>query len=129
MEKRNEPGWNRVFSRDNLPKRIKDTENGIINMDSTSGPGTHWICYYNHPKFKDVLYFDSFGLTPPKEIEKFLRTSRKKILLNSAQIQHNQSVLCGYYCIYFILELNKGTNYTMCYISYNLNHQYQTKSK
>ncbi len=108
MEARNEKGWNGTFSRDNLPKQIKDTENGIINMDRQNSSGTHWVAYFNSPKFKQVLYFDSFGLTPPKEIEKYLRTSGKKIMLNSAQIQANKSIMCGYYSMYWIIELNKG---------------------
>ena len=33
-----------VFSRDNLPKRIRKEECGIINLDDFSGPGIHWVC-------------------------------------------------------------------------------------
>ena len=36
-----------VFSRDNLPKRIRKEECGIINLDDFSGPGTHWVCWRN----------------------------------------------------------------------------------
>ena len=105
MFKRDEPGWRGTFNRDTLPKQIKDTENAIINMDNEVGLGTHWIAFFNASKFKHVLYFDSFGLPPPKEVEKYLRTSGKKIMLSSAQIQSNKSILCGYYCIYFITLL------------------------
>ena len=37
----NEPRFNGVYSRDNLPK-IKD-EAYIINLDEYSGIGTHWV--------------------------------------------------------------------------------------
>ena len=26
-----------------------------------TGPETHWVCYYNNPKYKLVEYFDPFG--------------------------------------------------------------------
>ena len=33
-----------IYSRNDLPSKIKK-ECGIINLDGTSGPGTHWVCY------------------------------------------------------------------------------------
>ena len=50
-----------VFSRDNLPKRIRKEESGIINLDDFSGPGTHWVCWRNVDE-NICEYFDSFGL-------------------------------------------------------------------
>ncbi|KAJ8939269.1 hypothetical protein NQ318_015227 [Aromia moschata] len=58
-----------VFMRDSLrsihpPRRL---ECAIINLDSTEGPGTHWVAYKKHGD--NVLYFDSFGaLKPPIEL-------------------------------------------------------------
>ena len=42
---RNEPRFNRVYSRDNLSNKIK---NGayVINLDQYSHVGTHWIALY-----------------------------------------------------------------------------------
>ena len=53
----NGPRFNGVYSRDNLPKRIK---NGayIINPDEYAEVGTHWIALY--VKINEVIYFDSF---------------------------------------------------------------------
>ena len=42
----NEPRFNGVFSRDNLPK-IKDGAY-IINLDEYSDIGTHWFALYVH---------------------------------------------------------------------------------
>ena len=41
----NEPRFNGVYSRDNLPKTIK---NGayVINLDEYADVGTHWIALY-----------------------------------------------------------------------------------
>ena len=55
----NKPRFNSVYSRDNLPKIIK---NGgyVINLDEYTDAGTHWIALY--VKNNEVIYFDSFGL-------------------------------------------------------------------
>ena len=62
----NEPRFNRVYSRDNLPK-IKNGAS-VINLDEFSDIGTHWVALYVHND--DVTYFDSFGVEHiPKEIK------------------------------------------------------------
>ncbi|KAF0716965.1 Uncharacterized protein FWK35_00033782, partial [Aphis craccivora] len=48
-----------VFLRDSLPKKLHAIECGILNLDISSGDGSHWIAFH---KNKDkVIYFDSFG--------------------------------------------------------------------
>ena len=42
---RNEPRFNRVYSRDNLPKQIKDGAY-VINLDEHKDTGTHWIAFF-----------------------------------------------------------------------------------
>jgi len=117
---RNVKGFRGVFMSDQLShKRIKRFENGIINLDISTGLGTHWVCYYNDPKYNFVEYFDPFGdykyqgvtlsdLIIPKAIEKFLRTTHKEIRYNSSFLQKPTSVRCGYYCMKYISERNKG---------------------
>ena len=41
----NEPKFNGVFSRDNLPKKIRDGAY-IIDLDEYADVGTHWIPFY-----------------------------------------------------------------------------------
>ena len=36
-------GFREIFFRDTLPKKAKLNECGIINLDSSSGDGTHWV--------------------------------------------------------------------------------------
>ena len=61
----NEPKFNGVFSRDNLPNKIKDGAY-VINLDEYSDIGTHWIALWVN---NNVTYFDSFGVEHiPKEI-------------------------------------------------------------
>ena len=42
---KNEPRFNSVFSRNNLPKKKKDRAY-IINLDEYSNIGTHWIALF-----------------------------------------------------------------------------------
>ena len=42
---KNEPRSNGVYSRDNLPNKIKDGAY-VINLDEYSDRGTHWIPVY-----------------------------------------------------------------------------------
>ena len=91
----NEPGFNGVYSRNILPKKIKDGAY-VINLDEYEDKGTHWIALFCNRN--EILYFDSFGVEHvPEEIKKFLRN--KSIIANIFLIQANNSVLCGYFCI------------------------------
>ena len=96
-----------VFSRDNLPSQINEKECGIINLDSQIGPGTHWVAYRNIDEFH-CEYFDSFGLMMPSDVRKYLSTSGKMILISGDEIQERESVLCGYWVLYYLLERQKG---------------------
>ena len=65
----NEPRFNGVYSRDNLPK-IKDGAYAI-NLDEYSDIGTVWVVLYVINN--DVTYFDSFGVKHiQKEIKAFI---------------------------------------------------------
>ena len=55
----NENKFNGVYSRDNLPNKIKDGAY-VINLDEYSDIGTQWIALYI--KNNDITYFDSFGV-------------------------------------------------------------------
>ena len=94
----NEPRFNGVYSRDNLPKIIK---NGayVINLDEYADVGTHWIALYT--KNNEVIHFDSFGIEHfPKEIKRFI--GHKDIKTNIFRIQAYNSIISGYFCIRFI---------------------------
>ena len=66
----NQPRFNGVYSRDNLPDYIKDGAY-VINPDEYSGIGTHWIASY--ALINNATYFHSFGVEDiPKEKSKYL---------------------------------------------------------
>ena len=94
----NESRFNGVYSRDNLPNKIKDGAY-VINLDEYSDIGTHWIALYVKNNY--ITYFDSFGVEHiPKEIIKFIKN--KNIKTNIFRIQAHDSIMCGYFCIGFI---------------------------
>ena len=79
------------FSRNNLPKKIKDGAY-IINLDEYADVGTHWIALFCNRN--EIVYFDSFGVEHvPEEIKEFV---------GSKNITADNSVMCGYFCIGFI---------------------------
>ena len=94
----NEPRFNGVYSRDNLPGKIKHGAY-VINLDDYSDIGTHWIALY--ALNINVSYFDSFGVEHiSKEIKLFI--GNKNIQTNIFRIQAYNSVMCGFFCIGFI---------------------------
>ncbi len=105
------PNFRGVYPKDQLPTSIEENESGIVNLENSNKSGSHWVAYYNDKKLKYVLYFDSFGVPPPKELEKYLRTSNKKIQYNTSQIQAFRFTSCGYYSMMFIISMNNGMDY------------------
>ena len=110
----NEPRFNGVYSRDNLPKITKKGAY-VINLDEYENTGTHWIALFI--KTNEFIYFDSFGIEHiPKENNKFIRSkelgpavdSNKKIKANIFRIQAYDSIMCRYFCIEFFNYMFKG---------------------
>ena len=98
--------------RDTLPDKIKNKECGIVNLDSIKNKGTHWVCYYkNHD---EKYYFDSYGLDPPNEIQKYLG---KNILLNTFQIQKFGTTNCGQLCLKILFMLSNNIDYKTAIIN------------
>ena len=89
----NDPRFHGVYSRDNLPKTIK---NGayVINLDEYADVGTRWIALY--VKNNEVIYFDSFGVEHvPKGIKRFIGHKNTKI--NIFRIQADNSIMLPYW--------------------------------
>lgn len=86
--------------KDELPERIWKNETGIVNLDNSSGVGTHWVCY---KKIKNtVYYFDSFGnLPPPIELLHYFKRA-EKVLYNFNKIQKDNTIICGHLCLEFL---------------------------
>lgn len=96
-----------IYTRDKLPPKIRK-ECGIINLDDSFGGGTHWVAYRNIDNL--VEYFDPFGLRMPNEALKYFLTAGKPVEYSIDEIQNRSTVLCGYWCLYYLLERQKGSS-------------------
>ena len=97
------PNFREVSLRDTLPKKPKKKECGILNLDDTSGLGTHWVAWYKNGTEKK--YFDSYGLQPPNEPVDYLHSL---ILYNTERVQPYDQVFCGHLCLYVLKQLGGG---------------------
>ena len=120
----NEPIFNGVYSRNILPKKIKDRAY-VINLDEYKDTGTHWITlFWSRNK---IVYFDRFGVEYiPKEIKKFI--GNRKIKANIYRGQANDSIMCGYFRIGFTDFMLAGktlTDYTNLFPPYDFDENDQ----
>ena len=122
---KNEPRFNGVYSRNNLPKTIKKGAY-VINLDEYENTGTHWIALFVKPKYtaessssECTVYFDSFGVEHiPKEINKLIRSKELGFAVGNSHIKSNifriqayDSIMYGYFCIEFINYMLKGKTF------------------
>ena len=97
-----------VFMRDEIKGSVSNDESLILNIDDSTGDGTHWTCLFS--KNGKCLYFDSYGFEPPIAIQKYCGV--KDRLYNSFKIQAPNEIICGHYCIYVLYKLNNGALFT-----------------
>ena len=65
---KNEPRFNGVFSKNNLPIKVKDGVY-VINLDEYADVSTNWIALFCNKN--EIVYFDSFDVEHvPEESEK-----------------------------------------------------------
>ena len=81
----------------------------IYNLEPSYMSGSHWVSTY--VKDNVVNYFDSFGLPPFQEIVNHARKKNLTLLHQNNQIQNLMTTTCGYFCLYFLNEMNKGKSY------------------
>ena len=86
----------------------------ILNFDKSSQVGSHWVAVRldrTSVEIFDPLGFNvSYWPTIPTCLIDFLRrlSFHRKIII-SHQLQTSKSVLCGFFCIFYVLLRNKFT--------------------
>jgi len=71
-----------------------------MNLDDSSGNGTHWVAWLK--RGKDKWYFDSFGWPPPTELNKYFDGD---VFYPIEQVQPRQEVFCGHLCLHVLKEM------------------------
>ena len=119
----NEPIFNGVYSRNNLPK-INDVTY-VINLDEFKPIGTRWIAL--HVNDNNTTYFYRFGVEHiPKEIKNFMQN--KSITKNIYRIQACHSIISRYLCIGFIDFMLRSKN-LLYFTSLSSSNKYEKSDK
>lgn len=96
-----------VFMRDELKNKVPvHQECGILNLNTSKEPGSHWVCWYKDGNKK--YYFDSYGLVPPLELVNYLK---QPIIRNTSQVQTFSQTNCGQFCLYVLKRLSDGDSF------------------
>ena len=100
-----------VFMRATLPRVVHHKESGIVNFNTSHHPGSRWVCYFKNG-MKRRIFFDSFGQTTV-ESQKYLKTEKEYetgkavIQRNTYIVQHVNTLVCGYLCLFVLTSLTR----------------------
>ncbi len=106
----------------NAPKLYKNgiRKIGIIfNLDKHNQSGSHWIAMMCDMDKSEISYWDSYGMTPPKEVSVLMKRLKeqsksinKKMKININKVRHQyKNTECGVYCINFLVNLLEGKTF------------------
>jgi hypothetical protein len=87
----------------------------VYNLDPSNKGGSHWIASFTDIPAHKTYYFDSYGMKPPKQIARFMRSMTlqdplMKLHYNARRFQFGETE-CGMYCLYFIIRMLFGDNF------------------
>lgn len=97
------------FSRDDIPL-ILPSQYLIVNLDSSRGPGTHWVMVDNR-RSNECLYFDPYGMPPPERVLQAMHKTGKKLKYSDVDVQDLGTTSCGWWCEYIADELRDGKDF------------------
>ena len=98
------PHFRGVYLRDTVPQYPFNVESGIVNLNASSQPGSHWVCYYRNKN--ERIYFDSYGQIIPVEIQRYLKRGsefdrgKEVIQRNTDIVQAANTSVCGHLCLF-----------------------------
>lgn len=114
-----------VYSIDKLPFWLVYKPCGfVVNLDPSWKPGSHWVAIFMQ-EIGPVIYFDSFGLSPPQLIITFIERNCKKYgyQYNRNVYQGNLSIKCGHFCIFFLESCFNNMNFSLLKCRTNTNEK------
>ena len=120
-----------VFAYDQLPEisKLARPLMLVVNTDPSYLPGKHWLAIYiddgNH-----TLFFDSFGNHPDKfgeRITNFIDRNSSTFQYLNIQIQSFCSAACGQFCIFFLIQMDKGADFQRMISKFKTETHYNDK--
>jgi len=87
----------------------------VYNLDPSNKGGSHWIASFTDIPAHRTYYFDSYGMKPPPEIARFMRSMTlqdplMKLRFNARRFQYSDTE-CGMFCIHFLVKMLGGMNF------------------
>lgn len=99
-----------VFASDRIPHKPTFYPYAFIaNTQKHTLLGQHWIAIFV-PTPAEGEFFDSFAEDPSyysKQFQDFFSKNNLKLKVNNKRIQSDKSVVCGEYCIYYLLNRSR----------------------
>ena len=113
-----------VFAADTLPATIPQFPCGLIfNSAPHQEKGTHWLAVY-FSSDQEGEFFDSYGNPPDfyrESFKTFMDDHAKTWKYNHRCLQSLSSSTCGQFCLYFIMNRNRGKSLSTIVNSFSKN--------
>ena len=98
-----------------LLKRGKTHLGFVYNLDPSNKGGSHWIASFTDIPGHKTYYFDSYGMKPPPQIARFMRSMtlqdpKMKLQFNAHRFQFGDTE-CGMYSLYFLIRMLEGDDF------------------
>ncbi len=81
----------------------------IFNLENSNQGGSHWVGLVKKSK-KAYYYCDPYGIPPPQTMLDLLQCNESHLFYNDTQIQHIDSILCGYFCLVFLYQMQQSND-------------------
>lgn len=101
--------WYMIDELNQYPKERTKSVN-ILNLDNSSGGGTHWTLFIVSKDNGKMYYVDPFSpkiSETPKNIRRLAKILGLKLVENQNQIQHIDSNMCGYIALFLAKKFRK----------------------
>lgn len=98
-----DPHFAGCFSKNKVPLHLKQ-QYYIVNLDNSTGPGTHWVLLDNR-RASECMYVDSYGMPPPNQVATAMQNTGKELVYNDCDVQSIGTNSCGYWAEYFAKQL------------------------
>ena len=98
--------------RDTLPQYPFNVESDIVNLNTSSQHGSHWVCNYRSKN--ERVYFDLYEQITPVGIQRYLKTGSefdrgKEVIQRKTDIvQAENTPVCGHLCLFVLKSLTNG---------------------